>query len=277
MSVLKTLPENSIDLVVTSPPYWGLRDYGANCSTVWGGSKTCEHEWIENERKLHSGTSAGEKQMSIRGNFHNMAKTICGFCSKCGAWRGQLGLEPIFKLYIDHLVEIFGEVKRVLKKTGSFYLNIGDTYSGSGQGGQTGYGDYKRERVSGTLEKSITQKTSIPAKCLIGIPERLMLRLVDEHGWIRRNTIIFHKPNCIPISIRDRRSNSYEPVFHFVKSQRYYYDLDSIRIPHITTVKGQISNSNVKGEDNNLLTDCFQNNNTQSEESLANTGANNKE
>ena len=104
-----------------------------------------------------------------------------------------------------------------------------------------------------------------------------MLRLVDEHGWIRRNTIIWHKPNCMPSSVRDRRSNSYEPVFHFVKSQRYYYDLDSIRIPHITTVKGQISNSNVKGEDNNLLTDCFQNNNTQSEESLANTGANNKE
>ena len=95
------MPDNSIDLVVTSPPYYGLRDYGANCSVKWDDG-----------------------------------------------WDGQLGLEPIFKLYIDHLVEIFGEVKRVLKSSGSFYLNIGDTYSGSGQGGQTGYGDYKRERVS---------------------------------------------------------------------------------------------------------------------------------
>lgn len=136
----------------------------------------------------------------------------------------------------------------VLKKTGSFYLNIGDTYSGSGQGGQTGYGDYKRERVSGTLEKSITQKTSVPAKCLIGIPERLMLRLVDEQGWIRRNTLIWHKPNHMPSSVKDRRTNSYEPIFHFIKSQKYYYDLDSIRIPHLT-------NNNIKqeGVGNSLL------------------------
>ena len=320
MSVLKTLPSESIDLIVTSPPYWGLRDYGANCSTVWGGSKTCEHEWIENERKLHSGTSAGEKQMSIRGNFHNMAKTICGFCSKCGAWRGQLGLEPTFQLYIDHLVEIFGEVKRVLKSSGSFYLNIGDTYSGSGCGYGDKRGTNKREETLENIKlyQSIRKpqtSMNLPSKCLIGIPERLMLRLVDEQGWIRRNTIIWHKPNCMPSSVRDRRSNSYEPVFHFVQSQKYYYDLDSIRIPHKTSLIDlerrinadrlgttktkkngsllggpQFSTKGIKyryqGEFNNLQDESKQYDNSffqdtvnepQFIESLANTGANNKE
>ena len=253
---------------------------------MWGGSKDCEHSWNSREFNLHSGRGDNVQKNGKYSELETISdkKLKDNSCSKCGAWRGQLGLEPIFKLYIDHLVGIFGEVKRVLKSSGSFYLNIGDTYSGSGCGYGDKRGTNKREETLENIKlyQSIRKpqtSMNLPSKCLIGIPERLMLRLVDEQGWIRRNTIIWHKPNCMPSSVRDRRSNSYEPIFHFVKSQRYYYDLDSIRIPHLTTVKRvkeQNSNSNVKGEDNNLLTDYSQNSESKSE-SLANTGANNKE
>jgi len=99
--VMRSFPAESIDLVVTSPPYYGLRTYGSEAVAVWGGKPDCEHEWK------------------------------AGFCVKCGAWRGQLGLEPHPQMYIDHLVEVCREVKRVLKKTGNFYLNLGDTYYSS--------------------------------------------------------------------------------------------------------------------------------------------------
>ena len=117
---------------------------------------------------------------------------------------GQLGLEQDFREYVLKLLRIFAELKRVLKRTGSFYLNMGDTYS---------------------------RGTVIPAKCLIGIPWRLALTLIGN-GWILRNDIIWHKPNSMPSSVKDRLSNTYEHVFHFVKSKKYCYNLDAIRVPH---------------------------------------------
>lgn len=118
--------------------------------------------------------------------------------------QGQLGLEPDFQEYISKLLEVFDGLKRVLKRTGSFYLNLGDTYS--------------RGRV-------------IPAKCMIGIPWRAALALINK-GWILRNDVIWHRPNSMPSSVKDRLSNTYEHIFHFVKSKRYYYNLDAIRVPH---------------------------------------------
>lgn len=115
--------------------------------------------------------------------------------------QGQLGLEPDFQEYISKLLEVFDGLKRVLKRTGSFYLNLGDTYS--------------RGRV-------------IPAKCMIGIPWRAALALINK-GWILRNDVIWHRPNSMPSSVKDRLSNTYEHIFHFVKSKRYYYNLDAIR------------------------------------------------
>jgi DNA modification methylase len=117
---------------------------------------------------------------------------------KCGAWRGQLGLEPNWGMYVEHLVELFREVKRVLKKTGSFWLNIGDTYSD---------------------------------KNLLGIPWRVAFALVDD-GWILRNAVIWYKPSHMPESVKDRLTRTYEYVFHFVKSKKYYYNLDNIREPY---------------------------------------------
>jgi DNA modification methylase len=117
---------------------------------------------------------------------------------KCGAWKGQLGLEFDWSMYVEHLVELFREVKRVLKKTGSLWLNIGDTYSD---------------------------------KCLLGIPWRVAFALVDD-GWILRNAVIWYKPSHMPESTKDRLTRTYEYVFHFVKSKKYYYNLDLIREPY---------------------------------------------
>jgi DNA modification methylase len=151
--IMRQMPPESVDLVMFSPPYWGLRNYGEDTETVWGDG-----------------------------------------------WRGQLGLEPDFRMYIEHLMEIGNLVWRVLKKTGSWYLNLGDTY----------------------FEKQ-----------LLGIPWRIALAL-QEKGWILRNDIIWHKPNAMPSSVKDRLTCTYEHIFFFVKSRRYYYDLDSIREPHKT-------------------------------------------
>ena len=134
-TVLKTLDANSVDMCVTSPPYWGLRDYKTD---------------------------------------------------------GQLGLEPTFHQYLEHLIEIFAEVKRVIKKTGSIWVNIGDSYNDN--------------------------------KSLSGIPERFAIRMTDELGLIRRNTIIWHKPNCMPSSARDRFTVDFEYIYFFSKSPRYHFE-----------------------------------------------------
>lgn len=230
-NALAMLPTESVDCVVSSPPYWGLRDYGIP-AVVWDGQAGCGHDFSVNHHKPRGGggpvasTQVGNNKEVLHFTYDSVS------CSKCGAWKGQLGLEPTFQLYVKHIVSIFHEVGRVLKGNGSLYLNVGDTYSGSGQGGQTGYGDYKRQKVSGSMERSITVKTGVPAKCLIGIPERIMLGLMDD-GWILRNKIIWAKPNHMPSSVKDRFSSGWESILFFVKEGRYWFDLDAVRVPFV--------------------------------------------
>jgi len=129
---LKQLDDKSIDCVVTSPPYWSLRDYGDKTCTIWDGKADCEHEWGEEITiKMTGGTKSDKVKIKGKDNFQ-IFKNNSNFCTKCGAWIGQLGLEPTFDLYITHLCDIFDEMKRVLKKTGTLWVNIGDTYNGSG-------------------------------------------------------------------------------------------------------------------------------------------------
>jgi site-specific DNA-methyltransferase (adenine-specific) len=138
---------------------------------------------------------------------------------------GQLGLEPTFQEYITKLIEIFNQVKRVLKKTGSCWVNIGDTYSGSG--GASGHNEdsyNKAGAVKGNEAKYKQIKPdNIPAKSLCLIPQRFAIAMVDA-GWICRNTIIWYKPNCMPSSAKDRFTVDFEYLFFFTKSQRYYFD-----------------------------------------------------
>jgi len=235
------LPDNCIDVVITSPPYWGLRDYGKDIETIWDGNSDCEHEWSGISIDFGRGVkNKSEKQSSNKGSL--VFESGSNFCSKCGAWHGQLGLEPHPQMYIDHLVMIFKEVKRVLKKSGSFYLNLGDTYYSSGAGHKTVESLLKSSTAKpGNLHESNLNASHqrvikndggwCQPKQLMLIPMRVAIALQDD-GWILRNDIIWHKPNPMPSSVKDRLNNTFEHVFHFVKSKKYYYDLDEIREPH---------------------------------------------
>ena len=112
LTVLKTFSDESIDMVVTSPPYWGLRDYGKETKSVWDENGNCEHQF---KMRKHEQSDAAIKQgpnSMIRQDHTEPKKWGEGFCPKCGAWFGQLGLEPTFDLYLGHLIEIFNEIKR---------------------------------------------------------------------------------------------------------------------------------------------------------------------
>jgi site-specific DNA-methyltransferase (adenine-specific) len=232
LSVLKTLPSESIDCICTSPPYYGLRSYNTE-GQIWDGLEDCEHEW--GEKILHSGNKSGKhgpnstigaKEAQYESRKHEGSQ----FCSKCNAWKGELGTEPTPQLYIKHLVQIFDECKRVLKKTGSLWCNLGDSYAGHKALRNPGYknkddgyeyvnqclgfdtGDRKQYWVKGAPEKS-----------LIGIPERFVIAMTDSN-WIRRNTVIWKKDNCMPSSARDRLTNDFEYFYFFTKNPKYYFE-----------------------------------------------------
>lgn len=173
----RTLPDGSVDCIVTSPPYYGLRDYGSE---------------------------------------------------------GQYGLEESPAAYVETLRALFAECRRALADDGTLWLNIGDSYNAyNGNRGKSKTG-FSRNDPMPELPKcaGLTVK-DLPAKNLIGIPWRVAFALQDD-GWVLRNSIIWHKPNAMPESVTDRLSGRHENLFMFSKSQRYWFDLDPIREPHIT-------------------------------------------
>ena len=171
------LTDASIDCVMTSPPYWGLRDYG------------------------HS---------------------------------DQIGLEKTPEEYLKTMLDLFDDVKLKLKDEGNCFVNLGDSYAGSGvNDGTTNAGisnAAKRNDVKSTSRPN-TKVQGLKAKCLCMIPQRFAWGMI-ERGWILRNEIIWAKPNHMPESVTDRLTKSHEVIYHFVKQQKYYYDLDAIREPH---------------------------------------------
>jgi len=208
---------------------WGLRNYAGGSDLVWGGDNQCEHDWSK-ERIVKRG-HPGNKSTLVGTQTADLSKPANNqgsFCSLCGAWRGQLGLEPTPSLYCEHLMMIFREVKRVLRKDSSFFLNIGDTYGVSGSPG----GDFKDGKGDNYLRPYAQAK--LTPKCMTCIPERVMFAMLDD-GWILRNKLIWGKPNSMPSSVKDRYSNTYEMLYFFTKARKYYFDLDAIRIPHIST------------------------------------------
>lgn len=133
---LRELPDCSVHCVVTSPPYWGLRAYGTE-PQIWGGSKECAHDWESHVQPAANGIthSEGMTGATLSGSSATRKPRESAFCAVCGAWRGELGLEPTPELFIAHMVEIFEEVRRVLRKDGTCWVNMGDTYSASGAAG----------------------------------------------------------------------------------------------------------------------------------------------
>lgn len=232
---LRQLPDESVDMVITSPPYWNLRDYGKLTEIIWDGTPNCKHIF---NKKIIKKRSGGEKSSKTghhqKGIGHFVNSSQC--CSKCNAWKGQLGLEPDFHLYINHLLDIFDEVKRVLKKTGTCWVNLGDTYGGSGNasGHKKNTKNAGRTTISYGSTKGNQKLTRSYQKCLLAIPERFILGMIGR-GWILRNKIIWHKPNHMPSSVKDRFANSWEYLLLFSKSKKYYFDHDAVRISHSST------------------------------------------
>ena len=229
LDILKTFPDESINCVVTSPPYWGLRDYGLE-STIWDSNNDCVHEWGDKLERAgyRSNDNNPGKLQSIATQKRNEGQKS-QFCLKCGAWRGQLGLEPVPELYVQHLTQIFDEIKRVLKKDGTIWLNLGDSYIS----GKSRYST-KEQTLSGKLRgEPINKKPDqyyhpfLKDKDLAGIPWRIAFSL-QEKGWYLRSDIIWHKPNPMPESVKDRPTKAHEYIFLLTKTDRYYYDAESI-------------------------------------------------
>ena len=221
LEVLRQMPSESVDCVVTSPPYWGLRFYGESTVKVWDGDPSCEHEWGEEHIKKQSGGVGKTTVGNYSDDRIHYVSSSSSYCVKCGAWKGSLGLEPTFQLYLDHLLLIFDEVKRVLKRSGTCFVNLGDTYSGGGYGqeksmskGKMAVGSF----LGAALAKRYTNDTSVSSKCLCLIPERFAIQMVDQ-GWILRNTIVWNKVNHMPESVRDRFTKSWEYLFMFCKAK----------------------------------------------------------
>lgn len=176
--IIGKLPENTFQSAITSPPYWGVRDYGVS---------------------------------------------------------DQIGAEPNLKDYIQHLVEVFTEVKRVLRPDGTFWLNIGNTYTSGGR--------KWRQEDSKNKGRAMSYRPPTPdglkKKDLIGVAWMVAMACQQE-GWYLRNDIIWHKPNCQPESVKDRLTVSHEYLFLFTKSEKYFFDQDAIK--ETTTVGNGLKN-----------------------------------
>jgi DNA modification methylase len=200
-AALRSLPANSVDCVVTSPPYWGLRDYGLP-PQVWDGEPECDHAWSDSEA------------------------TMCG---RCAAWRGQLGLEPTIDLYVSHMVEVFREVRRVLKPPGTAWINLGDCYNAGtnasrvASANRVGYW-----QSAGSMGDRRVKAAGLKAKDLVGIPWRVALALQAD-DWYLRSDIIWAKTNPLPEGVRDRPVRAHEYLFLLSKEPRYFYDPEAVR------------------------------------------------
>jgi site-specific DNA-methyltransferase (adenine-specific) len=167
LHALQILPSNSVQCVVTSPPYWGLRDYGIS---------------------------------------------------------GQIGLEETLPQFLNHLVAIFNEVKRVLRDDGTLWLNIGDGYTS----GNRGYRAADKKNPARAMAIRPDTPAGLKPKDLQGIPWRLAFALQDD-GWYLRSDIVWHKPNAMPESVKDRPTRAHEYLFMLTKSERYFYDYESTK------------------------------------------------
>lgn len=174
LETLKRMQDKSIDCVITSPPYWQLRDYGYN---------------------------------------------------------GQWGLEPTFQEYLEHLWQLMDEIYRVLKDEGTCWVNLGDTYARGSRAKYAHSNQSLRSKHEHLIEPNTKPDYQGLDKCLLLIPHRFAIGCIDR-GWILRNDVIWAKRNGMPESVTDRFTKKHEYIFFMVKSEKYYFDLDSIREKH---------------------------------------------
>jgi DNA modification methylase len=260
LATLREMPDQAANMCVTSPPYWGLRDYG---TAAWdGGSYECEScgivkpigeltagcpncgqtmtpyecdhagEPFRTRANVNGNTGTGTDGKNAEGR--QFYRDVCG---RCGARRidRQLGLEATPDEYVAAMVAVFREVRRVLRDDGTLWLNIGDTYSSGGRG------EYDAKVSSTGIDHRTPgprPNAGLPDKNLVGIPWRLAFALQAD-GWYLRSDIIWSKPNPMPESVTDRPTKAHEYLFLLSKRERYYYDADAIREAHAEPWRGQ--------------------------------------
>ena len=210
-NVFETWPleDKSVQAIITSPPYWSLRKYDIPDVAI-GGDINCEHKWDSKERWLHRGTTKSTFQGNEDRHMTN-SKTTDNFCIVCNAWKGQYGLEPSFKDYIEHTGLWAKEAHRVLRDDGVMFINLGDSYQ------STAPNTLNTTPTLGSKGASTNFRfdTGFPSKCKLLIPHRMAIAIIDD-GWILRNDIVWFKPNAMPESCRDRFSKKFEYVFMFL-------------------------------------------------------------
>ena len=230
--------------VVTSPPYWGLRKYAGEQEILWGGDAACVHEW-ESRRYYTEKTAAAQtsEAFSVAGRA-NADRLKQGrwrednTCVRCGAWRGGYGLEPTIEMYVDHTVQILREIRRVLRKDGVCFWNIGDSYAGSRSGPSRYYPAQESDaemKVAKAKSRDVKRwgggggyDPSLKPKDLCLIPSRVALA-AQADGWWVRSMIIWAKPNPMPESVTDRPTDAYEHILMLTRSERYFWDAEAVR------------------------------------------------
>ncbi len=253
---LQGFEDESVQCCVTSPPYWGLRDYKTP-PQVWGGDPVCEHEWGPQVPGSNRGGSGTPTDKNNRGENYGRDAARGNWCQSCGAWLGSLGLEPTPELYVEHAVTIFREVRRTLRKDGTLWLNIGDSYSNDtkwgGKSGGKNYtsaaGNYQGQRVRRGNDCDPKRGPAAPGqpmrrcsgdglkpKDLVGIPWMLAFALRAD-GWWLRQEIIWNKLNAMPEPVKDRCVKSHEHLFLLAKAARYHFDFKSIEEPAVCSRK----------------------------------------
>lgn len=233
LEVLKTLPSESVNCCITSPPYWGLRDYGTG---EWiGGDTNCSHKRDSKQSEL---TQTGHRNLEgAVGDGIYKDK-----CKRCGAERKdrQIGLELTPDNYVQKMVDVFREVRRVLRGDGTLWLNLGDTYSAQRwtKKGETTTPAQPMNGMSDTWRAiAPTKESGLPDKNLVGIPWRVAFALQAD-GWYLRQDIIWHKPNPMPESVTDRCTKAHEYIFLMSKNPNYYFDNESIKERSVWDVDG---------------------------------------
>lgn len=229
LDTLKQLPDECVNTCITSPPYWGLRDYGT--ATWIGGDPNCNH-MRDSKVNPNGNTDTGHKAMFDQENAVGDA-IYKSECPKCGAKRKdqQLGLEDTPDQFVENLVNVFREVRRVLKDDGTVWLNLGDSYHRSGSDQPTQKGMLNTSGINekyGWDHKHKNKLINLKPKDLVGIPWKVAFALQAD-GWYLRQDIIWHKPNPMPESVKDRCTKSHEYIFLLSKNAHYYFDQEAIK------------------------------------------------
>ena len=235
MEALSSMEAASVHMVVTSPPYWGLRDYGLG---QWqGGDAECEHN-VPPRPAIDVESGGGLWRAA---NAEGWPNHTCGHCGAVQQSAG-IGLEPTLGEWVGKIVEVMREVWRVLRNDGTVWLNLGDAYASIGRSARKESPGVGATQAMPRVEREVVWQAGgghnfnwelpggIRPKNLIGLPWRVAFALQDD-GWILRSDIIWAKLNPMPESVKDRPTKAHEYLFLLAKQGKYFYDAVAIKTP----------------------------------------------